>query len=803
MSHLTYDELWRETQIILEGVSEFDTFLGGEKPQQDKREAQCQVIELYYKYIDAINNLDQCYDQIAQPQKRPLVRKLLDATIGRMLELKHELVNLDLSEFSYNDEVLEKLNMTPMEAEVCVPSYYRREREEEVNKRKKTMDDILKKLGFYAEEVTRRPMTEVEALRLIQIHERARQGRLRSQFMKEIRMMKEKSKTEPPEGKVADGAFAAMLIQKMWRGYSTRRMMRRRKIEEMHLIGMLQPVYTVSEAHRRVEEVRLLRHEMQKEYQQQYEQVLVSEKQKIEHDRADNMAEDIAEEVRSWYSRYEKEMGKFPDLPSEESGGSALIFSRTGAESTTSKSTTASSGRSKKSSKKDKDKDSKIDEDGEDLGFKMQPSNFLSEILQGNAQYREVWRDRDDEGDLEQRADIDMIQEEKLREVETEVRRIVDQMLRKELESLQAALDRDRAKKGKKAKKSAKKVRGGRKSKKKKEKDLTPDRTLESLFEELVTNGIIRKYPQVRISSFRGERSFANDQLRKLGKDPLPSLGDIRQVILEYCILPLGNNMIHQMAPLVKSLLIAGPHGCGKDMLVHAICTEVGAVLFDLSPANIVGKYPGKSGLIMLVHLVNKVSRLLQPSVIYMDGAEKPFVKKVPKTDKTDPKRLKKDLPKIVKGISPEDQIMLIGLSQCPWDCEQKALAQTYGKFLLIPRPDYCNRSALWKELLFQFPGVNRQFDVGIMSKLSDGYTVGPILEVVKEVMTCKRVLQLRVLPLTHAELINALCKQNPVYREEEEAFLQWFSKTPIGRRKARAMEIEAELRAQAEPEEE
>lgn len=85
-------------------------------------------------------------------------------------------------------------------------------------------------------------------------------------------------------------------------------------------------------------------------------------------------------------------------------------------------------------------------------------------------------------------------------------------------------------------------------------------------------------------------------------------------------------------------------------MLVDAICTEAGATLFDLTPGNIVGKYPGKTGLVMLMHLVNKVSRLLQPSVILMDDAEKPFVKKIPKTDRTDPKRLKKDLPKLVKG---------------------------------------------------------------------------------------------------------------------------------------------------------
>jgi hypothetical protein len=59
-----------------------------------------------------------------------------------------------------------------------------------------------------------------------------------------------------------------------------------------------------------------------------------------------------------------------------------------------------------------------------------------------------------------------------------------------------------------------------------------------------------------------------------------------------------------------------------------------------------------------------------------MDGAEKPFMKKVPKQDRTDPKRLKKDLPKIVKGIGPDDQIILIGSSNNPWECDQKVMMQ-------------------------------------------------------------------------------------------------------------------------------
>ena len=38
--------------------------------------------------------------------------------------------------------------------------------------------------------------------------------------------------------------------------------------------------------------------------------------------------------------------------------------------------------------------------------------------------------------------------------------------------------------------------------------------------------------------------------------------------------------------------------------------------------------------------------------------------------------------------------------------------------------------------------------------------------------MTTKRMVQLKVRPLTHLELINALSLRDPVYKEEEDTFL-------------------------------
>lgn len=373
-------------------------------------------------------------------------------------------------------------------------------------------------------------------------------------------------------------------------------------------------------------------------------------------------------------------------------------------------------------------------------------------------------------------------------ELEQEIRHIVDDTMRQELEQLQAALDRDRAVRGKKSKKNNKTRRSGKKNKKKREKDLTPDRTTESLFEELVANGIIRKYPETWLRSYLGDRAY----VERSGCNPTP--GDIRQIITEYCILPLGSDTIRQLTPCIRSLLITGPKGTGKKALVHAICTELGATLFDMTPANIVGKYPGKSGLLMMMHLVTKAARLLQPSVIFMGDAEKPFMKKVPKGDRTDPKRLKKDLPKLIKNISSEDRVMFIGTTNAPWEADQKLFQQAFQRFLYIPRPDYGDLSFAWKELLAEYIGGGHGlFDTGAMAKISDGYTIGSVVRCIRQVITCKRKLQLKVQPLAHAELINALCTMDPVYREEEEAFGGWWTKTPLGRRYQRAQQAEQE----------
>lgn len=62
------------------------------------------------------NKLIECYENILQPQKRILLQKLVDNCIGRVLELKHELVALEYSEFTFLDDKLLSMQLVP----VCI-----------------------------------------------------------------------------------------------------------------------------------------------------------------------------------------------------------------------------------------------------------------------------------------------------------------------------------------------------------------------------------------------------------------------------------------------------------------------------------------------------------------------------------------------------------------------------------------------------------------------------------------------------------------------------------------------------------
>ncbi|NXN34261.1 DRC11 protein, partial [Nycticryphes semicollaris] len=772
----TYNKMWRDAQKDLEIQlqREREEFL---QPEKDRMKAFKMLAVSYIKYMQIFRNLETAHDQLVHQQKRTVIRQVLDGVIGRILEMKKEMVELENSEFHYVDNILEDLKLLPEDIEVPIPKYFIKEKLKVLQQREKILDEILLNAGLQTQKPVK-AMTFEEAIKMIQVAERARQGRCRAAFMKQIYLEEKRAgqtKHEIQMGPSPDDA--ATCIQKVWRGYIQRKKTEKMREEEIIFLGMSLPSHLkatgISQIH--IGQVNTL----QGEVQARHEEVFI--KDELRETEGPDIKETLQDQIGQCFIECRHIIGKFPDYPTKDAGGSMAMLSQKTPEQVAAelaaKKEMALQKKAQKEEKekggKKKTKEKKPQKTGKKVslpteeGWKMAPSNFLSIMEEGNSQYKAVWQNRDEGWDFLQDHDPELIKEEKREEVEKEIRVQVDELMQQKLENLKLAVDREKSDKQKKGRKSEK-VRAVMMS--------LAHRTIDSLYRELVEEGLLIKAKTVNLSDYVGKYSYLGTTLHQVDKEPLPSLADVRQLIALYGILPLGSQIVHEKAPVVKALLLAGPAGVGKKMLVHAICTETGANLFDLSASNITGKYPGKSGLQMMLHMVLKVAKQLQPSVVWIGDTEKIFSKGVQKAEEEmNPKRLEKILPKFLKALKAQDRVLLVGTTDRPFDANLKPFCKVYQKIILIPRPDYASRFGkyfLWKHIILQNGGeITNSLNISCLAKVSDGFTQGHIVQAVQAVLSELRLLQMTRKPLRTAEFMTSLARQDPVYKEEEETF--------------------------------
>lgn len=99
-----------------------------------------------------------------------------------------------------------------------IPKYFVVEHHKSLKQREALLEKILAKLGPQEKDADKDEvkMSLEDAVRLIQIHERARQGRLRAKFMRIIRQQEERERLAANRGApTLDPDIAATRIQKV------------------------------------------------------------------------------------------------------------------------------------------------------------------------------------------------------------------------------------------------------------------------------------------------------------------------------------------------------------------------------------------------------------------------------------------------------------------------------------------------------------------------------------------------------------------------------------------------------------
>merc|ERR1711975_157245 len=327
MANATYDHLWREAMTDIMDLLEMELTDAatkkemldpsnpkkppepGSQEEEEMREEQFQQkAAMYIRYIQVYKNLEDCYDQMIHPQKREDIKAALENCIGQLVNTKYDLVVNQKTDYVCLDDIIVDLKLTPDALEMKVPRYFRDDREAEIKKREELMNTLLVRFDIPPEETDNKVElpTRNEAILCIQRNERARQSRQRATFMKQLReheaIALAGGAPEPTEKMPRmDTEMAALVIQKIFRGYKTRLASIRADKQELIFLRMATDDLDGEDYAEQLEkETRQRRKHKKKENLQLYEE------------EGPEIKENISTEVSSWYFWYRATYRNWP-----------------------------------------------------------------------------------------------------------------------------------------------------------------------------------------------------------------------------------------------------------------------------------------------------------------------------------------------------------------------------------------------------------------------------------------------------------------------------------------------------------
>lgn len=195
MSVKVYGKMWLATCDDIADVLLREKVTQLLEPEKIPFRAHRIYAALYARYVIIVNRLGDIYDQTLQVQKRALVRRVLEQATKRMVELQTELKNIEMSEFLYIDQTLIEEKYGIEDVQLLSPFYYPMPRtdrvqaildgvrkppppptaeELEAQANKTTLQLLLEEQKRLAELEAGRVDPWADAIRLLQIHEKAR-----------------------------------------------------------------------------------------------------------------------------------------------------------------------------------------------------------------------------------------------------------------------------------------------------------------------------------------------------------------------------------------------------------------------------------------------------------------------------------------------------------------------------------------------------------------------------------------------------------------------------------------------------
>jgi len=233
-----------------------------------------------------------------------------------------------------------------------------------------------------------------------------------------------------------------------------------------------------------------------------------------------------------------------------------------------------------------------------------------------------------------------------------------------------------------------------------------------------------------------GTRVAEMKGLTKVTFEMVGGLHDVKADIKESLVIPLMRRDVTTRFRLEppKGILLFGPPGCGKTMLMKALASELGVEMISIKASDLMSKWYGESE--------NKVADLLRtareraPCILFMDEIDAVAKRRDMYTADDVTPRLLSILLSEMDGIDKSAGVIVVGSTNKP-DLIDPALMRPgrLDKIIYVPPPDFNERMEILHVHLLGRP-VSRDINLADAAKKTERFSGADLANVVREAAT-------------------------------------------------------------------
>ncbi|XP_013142023.1 PREDICTED: IQ and AAA domain-containing protein 1-like isoform X2 [Papilio polytes] len=813
-----YFHKWKVVLIELKNHAKLDLDYQ-ETKVYDQRccEAVQRLGSVLSKYLYLYNCSVDCLQENLQVQKTDYIQNIVNAITARILELKHQLRKLEdvpakLIRSKQVQAVIDHImSKAKEEKETCLEEVAEEEKLSPINsflrfwKNDSEIDEVEKEQSEIVPQLSEESLKRREMLKLIQAHERTRQV-IRSdtrRIFKRDKWERELKGTSKPQARFEVKERAATIIKKVFRMYFEikRRRFRQFKIDEM--IGFNhggKPNYVEKLKHDTIRNQRL-------DKQKQYKEESLSNMEAIENSylkqTEHNIADDYRDLIRGWFKKWYAEVKFFYDIPKEELGGSSLIIKEMVPtpfewreeyeaylqEKKLNKSKTSAQRKfEKQEAKKEqmkvkKEEQRKLKMEQELIkkmfknpklhpGFCYPMSKKTDNILEAIEKYKNDWNDFDTwETEGYKEGFVQAIDHDNAcMNTKLKILKKVDEDMRQELQVLKCSLQSEYKRNNEKMPENMKVTQ---KKAKKQKVDSTISESVQEKMQELASAGYLKQNTKMKFEDFVGDFNYVGDELRCILQAAAPLCGETRFLWWEKC----GEVVLGS-----RRLLLVGPRGSGKTLLVNILTSVNNALLFELDPANVSPDQISAEYLKQVVGSVVACARATQPAVIHLKGLHLLYCNKVPPDQKKQNLNMFTQffVRMLFKKIHKNDPITVIGSCRDPWLTKTSKLLKNFPDVVMMPHTTYTTVSFILRKWMADNRVVPRDLNTQSIAHLLQEYTFGHIKNALDCFLTPDNIIKIAAYGLTPQEVLDHVTQNEDEDKVDFKKYHDWYNENTL-----------------------